>query len=471
MKKALLCTALLVVPLFHISAQDYRVRRIGPDNGKTTFAYGLNSSGAVAGAFPLGTDVVHAYQWSRRGGLQDLGTLGGSSSVAFAINDAGDVAGYSLLAGNMTSHAFRYTSSGGMEDLGALSGDPNVGTVAFAINASGQVLGIGQLVGNGPQHPVLWTSGKGLQDLGTLGGDLVVPLGPDNLGLALNDLGQATGSSFLSDHVTQHAFLWDPNTGLQDLGTLPGGTGSRALGINNNGEVVGESFTNSSLTTGHAFRWTQAGGMQDLGTLGGVWSQAFLINSSGTIVGNSNLGGIGSPTHAFVWTPELGMQDLSLPGKHDCLAAGLSRMGEVLGACKTRFLWNSETGIRAVRLLLVPLVGGFNDAGQAISRTPAAVASPTMHVALVSSQNPSNSGESVTFSATITSVQGPPPDGEIVQLRDGGKVLGTVALMNGVASLTTSALKTGTHQLRAFYSGDSNYDSGMSPILTQTVLP
>jgi len=43
MKKALLCTALLVVPLFHISAQDYRVRRIGPDNGKTTFAYGFNS--------------------------------------------------------------------------------------------------------------------------------------------------------------------------------------------------------------------------------------------------------------------------------------------------------------------------------------------------------------------------------------------------------------------------------------------
>ena len=48
----------------------------------------------------------------------DLGTLGGSDSYATKVNDAGQVVGYSYIAGDVENHAFSWTKQGGMVDLG-----------------------------------------------------------------------------------------------------------------------------------------------------------------------------------------------------------------------------------------------------------------------------------------------------------------------------------------------------------------
>src|SRR6185503_17580806 len=53
----------------------------------------------------------------------DLGTLGGSRSYPLGMNDGGVTVGYSLLAGSDVNHAFRWTRSLGMHDLGTLGGD------------------------------------------------------------------------------------------------------------------------------------------------------------------------------------------------------------------------------------------------------------------------------------------------------------------------------------------------------------
>jgi uncharacterized membrane protein len=37
--------------------------------------------------------------------MADLGTLGGTNSIAVAINAAGDIAGYSTLPGDTVTHA------------------------------------------------------------------------------------------------------------------------------------------------------------------------------------------------------------------------------------------------------------------------------------------------------------------------------------------------------------------------------
>lgn len=42
--------------------------------------------------------------------------------------------------------------------------------------------------------------------------------------------------------TSTHAFIWDKTTGMQDLGTLPGGTISYAYGINKYGQIVGENY-------------------------------------------------------------------------------------------------------------------------------------------------------------------------------------------------------------------------------------
>ena len=82
---------------------------------------------------------------------------------------------------------------------------------------------------------------------------------------------------------------------MTDLGTL-GGCCSIAAGINERGQVVGESQIESGQT--HAFLW-QNGTMTDLGTLGGSYSYANGINARGQVVGGSQT--VSGENHAFLW--------------------------------------------------------------------------------------------------------------------------------------------------------------------------
>jgi probable HAF family extracellular repeat protein len=59
---------------------------------------------------------------------------------------------------------------------------------------------------------------------------------------------------------------------VTDLGTLPGADESRAVAINDDGQVVGSSGTAASGLA-HAFSWTPDGGMVDIGTPGGATSK------------------------------------------------------------------------------------------------------------------------------------------------------------------------------------------------------
>jgi len=131
-------------------------------------------------------------------------------------------------------------------------------------------------------------------DLGVLKGD------NESSGFWINNNGDVVGCS---DTQTlegypctglvagQHAFLWTKSGGMKDLGTLSGGNVSGALGINDSAAVVGYSNIKGQPATNFvAFLWTATGGMVNLGMLsGGASSAAFEINSSGAIAGDSFL--------------------------------------------------------------------------------------------------------------------------------------------------------------------------------------
>jgi outer membrane autotransporter protein len=84
---------------------------------------------------------------------------------------------------------------------------------------------------------------------------------------------------------------------------------------------------------------------------------------------------------------------------------------------------------------------------------------------LTSSLNPSQAGQAVAFTATVT---GTSPTGTVT-FKDGAAVLGTVALSGGVATLTNSSLTTGSHSITAEYGGDANNGPSASAALIQTV--
>jgi len=91
-------------------------------------------------------------------------------------------------------------------------------------------------------------------------------------------------------------------------------------------------------------------------------------------------------------------------------------------------------------------------------------------IGLASSLNPSNSGQSVTFTATVTSTYGPIPDGELVTFYDGSTTLGSAPLGGGVAAYSSSSLTVASHAIKAAYPGDAAFASS-SKTLTQVVKP
>src|SRR4029453_18429257 len=79
---------------------------------------------------------------------------------------------------------------------------------------------------------------------------------------------------------------------VTDLGTLPGAADSTAMGVNDRGDVVGQSGA-------HAVLWRH-GRIVDLGTLGGSYSAAVDVNERGDVVGYSEVAE-DAGYHPFLW--------------------------------------------------------------------------------------------------------------------------------------------------------------------------
>jgi hypothetical protein len=89
---------------------------------------------------------------------------------------------------------------------------------------------------------------------------------------------------------------------------------------------------------------------------------------------------------------------------------------------------------------------------------------------VVSSANPSTAGQAVTFTATVSPVS--PGSGTptgTATFMDGSSTLGTVTLSGGIAGFTTSSLAVGSDSIKVVYSGDSNFKTSTSSVLTQVV--
>ena len=194
-----------------------------------------------------------------------------------------------------------------------------------------------------------------ITDLGTLKGD------NESSGFWINNLGDVVGCSDTQSSLGypctglmpgQHAFLWSASGGMKDLGTLSGATVSGAIGINDSGTVVGYSNMKGQPATNFvAVQWSSTGVMSKLGTLsGGSSSSAFEINSSGEIAGDSFLAN--GNVNATSWTNQKIKNLGSLPGAIFTAGLDINDRGHIVGESvfgygppftSHAFLWNGTT--------------------------------------------------------------------------------------------------------------------------------
>ncbi len=199
--------------------------------GQTLFS----ASGPTSGTF-------HSFIYNQDGTQIPIPLPPGQSSMSpSAINDAGQVAGWTT--GSSPANAFLY-SGGVVKSLGALPGDTS--SMAYAINKSGEVVGVSQ--STGAFHGFLYSNGA-MQSLGSLGAGWSVPQG-------INASGEIYGYSATADGVG-HAFLYINGKMIDLTNLLHSLTGSisqyanySVTGLNDNGQVlVQASNLNSDTAT------------------------------------------------------------------------------------------------------------------------------------------------------------------------------------------------------------------------------
>lgn len=289
--------------------------------------------------------------------VKDLGTLGGTFSVAVGINNRGWVMGSSAVSGDTATNAF-------LQHHEVMTG---LGTLGGANSSAGGLADRGQAVGGAESSipdpmgenfcgygtgatclPFLWQDGA-MTALPTLGGTNGAALGINNKG----QIGGVAENSTLDSTCPSPEFqskpvIWATGS-IQPLPTFSGDPDGFVTSINNKGQAVGASgncWTTLAASL-HALLW-QNGKVRNLGTLGGALSSlANAINQRGQVVGVSNVSGDTSPyaslgnpyNHAFFWENSV-MKDLgTLPGDSASSASSLNNEGQAVGSGSRAIIW------------------------------------------------------------------------------------------------------------------------------------
>lgn len=291
----------------------YNITDLGTLGGSVSEAYGLNDSGQAAGMATTVFGSMHAISFGASGNQDLTFGSGAAEGAASGINNSGQISGTQYLNGQ----SFATVWSNGVAQAVAGTG---AGSFAMGINTGGDVAGMFTASGSGQAFV---TQAGNFHALGAMPGSSW------SSAYALNNAGQAAG--YGNQDGAMRAFVWSPQSGYVVLGTF-GGRNSYAMAINDLGQVAGQAQESSGFM--HAFLWS-AGGMQDLGTLaGGSSSYAYSVNASGDVVGYASLAN--GADHAFLFEGGM-MIDLNslidpASGWTLTQAYGINASGAIVGA-------------------------------------------------------------------------------------------------------------------------------------------
>ena len=150
--------------------------------------------------------------------------------------------------------------------------------------------------------------------------------------IGINDNGAIVGYSNVKGQAPTNfvAVLWPATGGIVNLGKISGGSSSAAFEINSSGVITGDSFLSSGIVNATSWRDNK---IKNLGALPkAIFTAGLDINDNGSIVGESVFS-YGPPftSHGFVWTGS-SMRDLgTLPGGVTSMANAINSSGVIVG--------------------------------------------------------------------------------------------------------------------------------------------
>jgi probable HAF family extracellular repeat protein len=241
--------------------------------------------------------------------ITDLGSLGGTSSRAYGINDLGQVVGRSAPPTVITSHAFLY-DNGVMSDLGTLGGNY---AAAWAINDSGVIVGQSRAsdIAYSPRQAFSYSNGV----MAYLGQGLDWNTWTESYAISVNSSGQVVGYRnyktsdfplFPPPDTRATGFIYSGES-MTMLSPPPGYNSTEALGINDSGQIVGVYWDTGFTYPDEVYAFTYSNGVYTRIASGAradtayYQDGAFDINNHGDVIGI--VGGYWSdlPETAFVY--------------------------------------------------------------------------------------------------------------------------------------------------------------------------
>lgn len=274
-------------------AQDYTLMDLGSADGTISSAFAINDSGQVIGFTATSENNLWGLYWEPALPMDPCilcpvpPGMGLNQAQVFDINDDGLAAGISYNLGDANITGLNWLSAP-IWDTEAVE---HPGFSARGINGAGDIAGfnIYSTATLGLVEQAAWLLGDTVAWLPTLGGTF-------SYAYDINDVGQVVGVSYLTGDTTRHAALWQAGF-PHDLGTL-GGTNSQAYAISNAGHVVGHSDAPGGLIRAFLCTVDPAGNVLqkfDLGALNNTHSYGLGVNDGGVVVGSSD-------ARAFMWS-------------------------------------------------------------------------------------------------------------------------------------------------------------------------
>ncbi len=312
----------------------YSITDLGTLGGSSSSATAINASGDVVGTASLaGNAASHAVLWSS-GQATDLGTLGGNYSTALGINSVGDIVGKAD-SSSQSNLPFLIQSGGSMSDLMTVPTSYSYILTANAISDTGVIVGLGDIFKGipAPATPLAEAPGSGLNVI------------------------NATSSNFIKNgyaydyHNQTLSEIGDSNQGQNEFYAITGAT------------AVGVSSTTTSLQQQAVTADVQTRVSQNLPTFGGdtstdAYGAATSADGQTTYVVGSHYG---SPNGlaAALWTITSGGTSIS-PLSSGSVAEAVNSAGTVVGYdtnVDLAWVWTSANGTGTLNSLIPPSSG------------------------------------------------------------------------------------------------------------------